>query len=150
MLISISDGRSSARCHCGRVLLDSCKLSARKCSVSADHGSVGRHLWPPTHVLWIGGCLHDWKHRLRHCSHGTRHACRSNSPGCRRWRYTECEPDHIVGSRTISTAVDISRLHTAGFLFWNVSCSHHRGPLDQDTMAMVSSSAIATRKHFRF
>lgn len=149
-LTTLSDGRSSARCYRGRVLLDSCELSARKCGVPADHGSVGRYLWPTTYVLWIGGCLHYWKHYLRHCSHGTRYACRSDSSGCRRWRHTECQPDHIVGPRTTATAVDISRDHTAGFLFWNLSCSHHRGPLDQDTMAMVSPSPVATRQHFRF
>jgi hypothetical protein len=144
------DGRSSAGCHRGRVVLDSCELSTRKCGLSADHGSASRYLWPPTHVLWIGGFLHNWEHYLRYCSHGTRYACRSNDPGCRRWRHTEREPDYTVGSCTASTAVDISRLHTASFLVWNISCSHHWGPLDQDTMAMVSSSVIATRQHFRF
>jgi hypothetical protein len=79
---------------------------------------------------------------LRNCANRTRHACRSNNSGCRWGRYTECELDNPVGSRTTTAAANVSRLHTVGVLFRDISCTDYWRPFDQDAVEMVSFPAI--------
>jgi hypothetical protein len=84
---------------------------------------------------------------LRNCANRARHARGSNNSGCRWGGYTECEPDNPVGSRTTAATPNVSRLHTVGVLFRDISCTDRWRPFDQDAMEMVSFPAIIWRSY---